>query len=318
MKQLARQQGLTLIELMIAMAIGTFLLLGAVTVYTQGRQNYQTAEGISRVQENLRFAMDVLEPDVRMAGFWGMHNKSNDSEVVATGVTVLCNGNNVSAWALNPNFPVDGVNNITVAGAANVAANCPAFGSGIQLNTDVLEIRRASGEPQPLTDDQVQIESHHEGSRLMADGVRPAGFAGPPSSNTFHAIVNAWYVSRDSNNMVGVPSLRRRTLIGEDMVDEEVIVGVENMQVQFGVDTNGDANIDRYVDPEHAALAGNQIISVRLWFLMRSENEERGYQDGNTYNFPDATLADYTPNDGFRRLMASKTIYLRNFNRNML
>ena len=42
LNKLANQQGLTLIELMIAMVIGTFLLLGAVTVYTQGRQNYQT------------------------------------------------------------------------------------------------------------------------------------------------------------------------------------------------------------------------------------------------------------------------------------
>jgi len=186
------------------------------------------------------------------------------------------------------------------------------------LNSDVLEIRHASSQPQALTAGRVQIESNLEVSQLVDDGNRPAGFSGPPQSNTFDYIVNAWYVSRDSNNRVGTPSLRRRTLVNGAMLDEEVILGVENMQVQFGVDTTGDANIDRYVDPENAALAGNQIISVRLWFLMRSENVELGFQDGASYDFPDAVLADYTPADGFRRLVASKTVYLRNFDRNSL
>ncbi len=76
MRKLAYQQGMTLIELMISLLIGTFLLLGAVTVYTQGRQNYQTAEGVARLQENMRFAFDTIEPDIRLAGFWGKLNTS--------------------------------------------------------------------------------------------------------------------------------------------------------------------------------------------------------------------------------------------------
>ncbi len=69
------QSGMTLIELMVSMLIGLFLVLGAVTVYNQGRQNYTVNEGVARLQENLRFALDVFEPDIRLAGFWGMHSE---------------------------------------------------------------------------------------------------------------------------------------------------------------------------------------------------------------------------------------------------
>lgn len=66
--------GLSLIELMVALAIGTILLLGLVQVFAASRIAYQTAEGMSRVQENARFAVDFLQRDVRMAGHFGCVN----------------------------------------------------------------------------------------------------------------------------------------------------------------------------------------------------------------------------------------------------
>ena len=69
-----RQIGVSLIELMVAMVIGLFLILGAVTVFSQSRSTYRTAESVARLQEIGRLAMDVVETDVRMANFWGLHN----------------------------------------------------------------------------------------------------------------------------------------------------------------------------------------------------------------------------------------------------
>ena len=57
-----REAGLTLIELMVAMLIGIFLALGSVTVFTQSRSSYRTSDGQARLQENLRFVMDTIEP----------------------------------------------------------------------------------------------------------------------------------------------------------------------------------------------------------------------------------------------------------------
>ncbi len=72
-----RQFGVSLIELMVAMVIGLFLILGAVTVFSQSRSTYRTAESVARLQEIGRLAMDVVETDVRMANFWGMSNHAD-------------------------------------------------------------------------------------------------------------------------------------------------------------------------------------------------------------------------------------------------
>lgn len=70
------QQGLSLVELMVALAIGMFLMLGLVQVMSASRAAYRLAEGMGRAQENARFAMDSLERDLRMAGHLGCVNDS--------------------------------------------------------------------------------------------------------------------------------------------------------------------------------------------------------------------------------------------------
>ena len=53
-----RQQGLTIVELMVALAIGSFLIIGAIQIYNQSRQAFVVNESIARVQETAQFAMD--------------------------------------------------------------------------------------------------------------------------------------------------------------------------------------------------------------------------------------------------------------------
>lgn len=67
-------RGVSLIELMVAMAIGSLLLLGLVQVFSASRAAYATSEGVARVQENARFAIDYLQRDIRMAGHFGCVN----------------------------------------------------------------------------------------------------------------------------------------------------------------------------------------------------------------------------------------------------
>ena len=68
---LRRQAGLTLVELMVALAIGSFLMIGAIQIYNQSRQAFVVNESIARVQETAQFAMDTIEADLRMASNWG-------------------------------------------------------------------------------------------------------------------------------------------------------------------------------------------------------------------------------------------------------
>ena len=66
---------MTLVELLVALAIGSFLMIGAVQVYNQSRQAFVINESIARVQETAQFAMDTLEADLRMASNYGMQSR---------------------------------------------------------------------------------------------------------------------------------------------------------------------------------------------------------------------------------------------------
>ena len=63
------QKGMTLIEIMIAMLIGVFLMTGVIQIFVSARQAYKLQENLSRLQENGRIAMDLITKDVRMAGY---------------------------------------------------------------------------------------------------------------------------------------------------------------------------------------------------------------------------------------------------------
>lgn len=64
-----KESGFTLVELMIALLLGVFLLGGVTLTYLAGRAAYQEGQELSRIQENLRFASDFLVRDIRLAGF---------------------------------------------------------------------------------------------------------------------------------------------------------------------------------------------------------------------------------------------------------
>jgi len=71
---------MSLIELMVAVLIGSFLILGLVEVFAASRTAYQMSEGMARVQENSRFAMDYLQRDLRMAGHFGCVNDQSHAQ----------------------------------------------------------------------------------------------------------------------------------------------------------------------------------------------------------------------------------------------
>ena len=65
------QVGMTLIEIMIALLIGAFLVGGVLQIFINTKQSYRMAENFSRFQENGRLALDLIGRDVRVAGYWG-------------------------------------------------------------------------------------------------------------------------------------------------------------------------------------------------------------------------------------------------------
>lgn len=318
------EHGLTLVELMVAMMIGLFLALGSITVFNQSRSSYRTSDSQARLQENLRFVLDTLEPDIRLARFWGLHNEPALVNVPG-GIIVNCGAVNATALATTLNREVAAVDE-SVGYAVGVP--CPAS-SVARPDSDVLIVRHVSQQPAVPTAGRLQVRSDLATADLFNTGVNPAGYG--PLAQTHDLVVNVYYVDNGSNLDPTLPSLRRWTLnAAGSLVDEEMIAGVENLQVQFGVDENGpDVNnlfsITRYVDGDHPIitpgaagfLPNAEIVAVRLWALMRTEQTEVGMTDLAVYTPLDGDLAPINPGGAayppnVRRQQITKTIHLRN------
>ena len=71
MNTVKRQAGLSLIELMVAIVIGSLLLLGATSLLINNKRIYQTQDQLGRMQENARFAVQRMFHDISMAGYFG-------------------------------------------------------------------------------------------------------------------------------------------------------------------------------------------------------------------------------------------------------
>lgn len=69
MKTSDYQTGLTLVEILIALLLGIFLIGGVLQIFSNTKQTSKMQENLSRIQENARFAMDRIARDVRQAGY---------------------------------------------------------------------------------------------------------------------------------------------------------------------------------------------------------------------------------------------------------
>lgn len=71
MRMPARQRGVTLVELLVALALGLGVLVGLSAVYVAAKQSFRFQETAGRLQEDGMFALETIARDLRMAGFAG-------------------------------------------------------------------------------------------------------------------------------------------------------------------------------------------------------------------------------------------------------
>lgn len=316
---------------MVALTIGLVMIVAAGFVFAKARDIFKTTETTARLQENARYALSIIETDARMANFWGLISRpalfnNAASSVAPLTPTVSNNCGTDSTFVTDLDSFVAGTNN-----TYSLACAPPAVGAA-QSGTDVLIIRRASTErisASSATQFATEVAKHAgrllivtsrtQGEIFQATsaGTSPAGYepwdlvsSDPPRADTRRLMVHAYYVSPDSSIGTGYPSLRRKTLItGPAFQDEEIIPGVEDLQVQFGVDVNDDRNADVFVNPG-AVPAGGLIVAVRVWLRVRAQDIDVAHVDTQPYVYADRNQSAF--NDQYRRLVVMQTIQLRN------
>ncbi len=325
------EAGISLVETMVALVLGLFLVLGAVTAYTRWRDAYAAAEGLARLQEVGRLALAVVAADVRMSSYWGLTSASHlilnraapgqaTSFSAAQQARIDYCGGAGSNWAIHVDEYIGGWSN-------TYGLACPAYQGSPVATSDVLVLRRANETlVASMTAGRLHVQSNRAlgalfvpatGCTSAADSTcLPASFE-PASSQTHELETRAYYVATGSTARPDVPSLRRKSVgnldaasVSNSVTDEEIAAGVEDLQVRFGVDTDDDGNADAYVDPGAATAAG-RVIAATLWLRVRAEDRDMSHVDGESYQYADMVAA-FRPRDHFRRIVVSRTIQLRN------
>ncbi|MGB8327176.1 MAG: PilW family protein, partial [Steroidobacteraceae bacterium] len=321
-------------------------------------------ESVARLQEQGRYVMSVLEPDIELAGYYAFTNsadtirliRGNDLQNVVASASAMrqrpVGGTPVTPapdlppavhscgtnFAVDVLSPVEGSNDVFELGPA-AAASCGAYGNGAVPNTDTLTIRRASTEPGTPRAGRLQLYATRFSSQSSQQLFMSAAAPGPVDADRQirDLVVRTYYVSKDSVDRAGYPALRVKSLteVGGSpaFLDTEVLPGVEDFQVQFGIDTgdyNNDGAIDpgsdvngdgipesdgratRYVDPQFPGLNRAQIVSVRVWVRIRADSPEQGFIDGKTYRYSNVEFTPTGAERGYRRVLVSRTITLRN------
>lgn len=327
-----RQRGVGLVELAIVLLLGTLLIAGALAVHQRALAAIRTAQTVARLQDAGRHALDVIEADVRMAGFWGQFgssalvvNRAGPAQPLPAPFTPMqgaridgCGGAG-SRWAIDLDAPVDGTDDA-------YGLSCAAVGTP-RLGADTLVVRRAAeAASASLVVDRIHLQASHVGGTLfvpspgcvdpMNPACLPSGYS-PQDSQARTLVVRAYYVASSSTQRADVPSLRRKSFgnvnaasVATALSDEEVVAGVEDLQVRFGVDHDGDGNVDGHADPG-AVPIGATVVTATIWLLIRAEDREPGHVDLTAYRYGDMA-APNVPGDAYRRVLVSRTFGLRN------
>tara|TARA_R110000868_G_scaffold159_3_gene1743 strand:+ start:128835 stop:129956 length:1122 start_codon:yes stop_codon:yes gene_type:complete len=356
------QQGLSLIELLVSMAIALVIFAGVIEVMLDNKSKFLLSDQLSIIQENARFTVEEIGYDLRMAGYKGCSGSANVANALngSTG-SGLYNGFGVEGWDSSEG---------SAAFPAEFRGGLWTFNDANKTDPDAFTIKRAGGESNLSVTDHTAPSavidvagSHGLGAgRIMVtatpdcsqvaifqftgnnpiqvghntgNSVSPGNCSGqlfgsydctapptnPPASNgklpngsqVMEFVANSFYIGQSSIDPT-IPSLYKEEFndaAGGTFTTSavELVVGVENMQVLYGVDTDADGQANRYVTANAitgvAPLLWSGVVSARVSLLFRSLNNVWG--SDTTFSFEGE---DYT--DRFARQRVTTTIQLRN------
>jgi Tfp pilus assembly protein PilW len=314
--------GMTIVELLVSMLLGLLLIAGMVSAYLSASRHYAYEEQLARMQENGRYAMRVLAREFAMAGFYG--GLPSSMGIPAASVGSDCS---VDDWALDARNPLDLVNDYA-GQSPPVSQHLTAFScldrTAIALNTDLVAIRRTAAEAslqrgipaETLTSSTVDAWYLRVVSGVAPawEKLRPTDLRSPsralPSLSYWEAISRILFIRRYSEERGdAIPSLCMETLAGDAFTARCLVEGVENLQFEFGIDTDEDGVPNRYLPAPTAAQMQN-AVAVKIHLLLRSIGTLPGHRDDKAYHLGAKSLS--ATHDAYLRRVFSSTVLLRN------
>lgn len=277
--------GVSLIELMIAVLLSVLLSTAIVDVtLTASRVNRQVQLS-SEMIENGRYLTQLLNTELGLAGFYGWLkmplSQSNKRPDFCT---------DISTADLNQalNFAVDGLDD-----AAKDKSLCS--GDTLLAGSDLLVIRRTRTDflnsTIGLLDKQHYMQANGD-AFVLELGANDEAFDQTQKDGITAAPIRAftqtiYYVAADN------VFKRRRLLKGKYAPAEPLVEGVDDFQVEYGIDRsgNGMANANgaepAYVEFPASAQEWAAVVSIRYYLLLSSTGPAPGVNDIKRYSYAD-------------------------------
>ena len=338
------QGGASLVELMIGITLGLMILAATTTLFVANSRARQEREKTSQQFENGRYASQLLADDLRLAGYYGEFNPT----VLATPGTLpdpsaFDSASLMTAMAL----PIQGYDD----GTTGMPANLVTLLADLRTGTDVLVIRRASTcvagaagcdavnttlytyFQTTLCQNQInnlpatsQFLIGTTASQFTSSNSNVTGAANPPAflaqkDCATPAIQRSYYtriyfIANDDQPGDGIPTLKVAELGSGAFTISPMVAGIEQLQLEYGLDTDGDGTPDTYTGAPTNATQWQQVTAVKIHVLARNLQTTGGFSDSRTYvlglNSVGANNVFGPYNDGYKRHAYSTVVRLDN------
>ncbi len=312
----AMQRGMTLVELLVALLLGSLIVLAAVAALTVSRQGFLAVDASAQLRDNARFATSIIRRLATQAAYLDFKHAST------TAGAAFKVGESTTA-AIEPS--IKGFNDAAydvklISGTTNAVTT-----TGLN-NSDMLVVRYQMG-----TVTKTDGSEGPDQTMIDCSGATSTATAATMSER----MVSVFYVAQDQ----GEPTLMCAWLDGSTWKQQPLVPGVENLQLLYGVDgvTAGaapsaatDSIPELYLRADQLVTSSltdtnanwDRVRSIRVGMVMRgppgsSSNRTVAAQyplgpQGlmNSADDPGSTFAAKT--DGRLRQTVSFTIHLRN------
>jgi type IV pilus assembly protein PilW len=331
-------RGFTLVEIMVALAVGMVILLALTTIFARNTGNQSELERMTRQLEGARFSLDALSEDIMHAGYFGEFNPNTLPTAPAYQTPDPCaTATNAQGW----NTGVTPVQ-IPVAIQGIAAGTAVACLTNRAANTQAVVIRRADTGPDltfaggntnnlylQVSRCDKDVPPTYPADRLVAAAVPVATPQATfvlrrPDCATINdrirRLTQRTYYIASCNECApsdGVPTLKRVEVIDGVLRTASIAEGVENLQIEYGLDTNNDGRPDSYNTMGSGVISGaapnvwENVVSARVHLLARSVEPTPGFVDARTYQLgPGVSIVPTA--DRFKRTLMTSTVRLVN------
>lgn len=311
--------GFSLIELMVAMAVGLGLVAAVSVMFASTSQARTEMARTGRMYENGRYAQDLLTEELRLAGYYG------EMPIVST-QNSLPDPCALTEQALGWSAVAPVTVPVAIAGY-RAGDTVPTCLDNPQSGSDVLVVRRVATVAQAtsaLTAGAAYLQTSRCEDDLPAFAVgstagqlnlRAIDCAQPAQARRL--IVRIYYVSRCNDCARDtVPTLKRLDLQAGSMVLTPLVESIESLRLDYGFDLNTDGVADRYL----RALSGvasaadndwSNVVAARINLLVRTAELPGGYTDTASYRMGlSGSLGPF--NDGWKRTVFASAVRLNN------